>query len=384
MTILFALRGMLLAAVMTSSVAAAPPHRLIVLVNARVPESIELGRYYMKRRNIPREHFLAITVQPNHHTDLNTYERQIREPLSRHFRKHGWFKYDDAGNLIANEVKYLVTVMGVPYMITPSLPAEKMHRYTDRSSLDQELAMLPANGNYHYTGKQPNPFYGSNRGFGAGDSQKMILVTRLDGPALVTVRRMIDDAISVENNGFKGTAYFDLRGLEPGNSYHSGDVWMQQAIRAARRKNIMCIVDQHPDVIPALNAMPDAGLYIGWYSMKVVGPFRNLAFRFNTGAFAYHLYSHSAHKLRDPNGDWCAQLLYTGAAATMGCVHEPYLDGTPQIGIFMERLTAGWNLAEASYAATPDLSWMTVMLGDPLYRPFAKTIEGSALSNVLD
>lgn len=94
--------GILLAAVMSGSVAADPPHRLIVLVNARVPESIELGRYYMKRRNIPREHFLAITAEPAHFTDLESYERQIREPLRRHFRKRGWFKYDEAGNLIAN------------------------------------------------------------------------------------------------------------------------------------------------------------------------------------------------------------------------------------------------------------------------------------------
>ena len=76
------------------------------------------------------------------------------------------------------------------------------------------------------------------------------------------------------------------------------------------------------------------------------------------------------HKIRQPGG-WCATLLENGAAATMGSVHEPYLTGTPHVGIFMERLLAGWNLAEAGYAATNSLSWMTVVLGDPLYRPFA-------------
>jgi tetratricopeptide (TPR) repeat protein len=65
-------------------------------------------------------------------------------------------------------------------------------------------------------------------------------------------------------------------------------------------------------------------------------------------------------------------LLADGATATMGCVDEPYLDGTPNIGVFFKRWLEGFTFGEAAYAAQSVLSWQTTVIGDPLYRPFGK------------
>ena len=43
---------------------------------------------------------------------------------------------------------------------------------------------------------------------------------------------------------------------------------------------------------------------------------------------------------------------------------------TTQLDKFTESLLAGRNLGEAAWGATQTLSWMNVVLGDPLYRPF--------------
>ncbi|HXR04095.1 MAG TPA: hypothetical protein VN836_05240, partial [Verrucomicrobiae bacterium] len=57
--------------------------------------------------------------------------------------------------------------------------------------------------------------------------------------------------------------------------------------------------------------------------------------------------------------------------ATMGCVDEPYLGGTPDVAVFAARfLYYGMSFGEAAYAAQPVLSWQTTVVGDPLYRPF--------------
>ena len=64
-------------------------------------------------------------------------------------------------------------------------------------------------------------------------------------------------------------------------------------------------------------------------------------------------------------------MLSKGAAAALGNVYEPFLGLTTHLDIFADRLTSGLTFVESAYAATPALSWMDTMVGDPLYRPCA-------------
>jgi hypothetical protein len=54
----------------------------------------------------------------------------------------------------------------------------------------------------------------------------------------------------------------------------------------------------------------------------------------------------------------------------MGNVFEPYLQLTSHLDIFNERLLHGFTFAESAYMSIQGLSWMSVMVGDPLYRPY--------------
>jgi hypothetical protein len=74
--------------------------------------------------------------------------------------------------------------------------------------------------------------------------------------------------------------------------------------------------------------------------------------------------------MRDDQHGWTGAFVAHGAAATMGTVYEPYLELTPHIDIFCRRLLAGQYFCEAAYASQRGLSWMTTVVGDPLYRPF--------------
>ena len=79
--------------------------------------------------------------------------------------------------------------------------------------------------------------------------------------------------------------------------------------------------------------------------------------------------------LRDPNAFWVAPLLERGAAATIGNVYEPYLQFTANLNIFNEHLLHGFTFAESAYSSIAVVSWMSVMVGDPLYRPYASWLQ---------
>ncbi len=83
----------------------------------------------------------------------------------------------------------------------------------------------------------------------------------------------------------------------------------------------------------------------------------------------------SASSLRGTRGYWAGPLLHRGAAATMGNVYEPYLQLTPQVDLFYERLAQGGTFLEAAYCSQPALSWQTTFVGDPLYRPFRTSLD---------
>jgi tetratricopeptide (TPR) repeat protein len=60
----------------------------------------------------------------------------------------------------------------------------------------------------------------------------------------------------------------------------------------------------------------------------------------------------------------------------MGNVHEPYLAATPDIPTFFSRFVMlGFSFGEAAWASQNSLSWQTVAVGDPLYRPFGRKPE---------
>ncbi|HAK05873.1 MAG TPA: hypothetical protein DCO65_01155 [Spartobacteria bacterium] len=130
-----------------------------------------------------------------------------------------------------------------------------------------------------------------------------------------------------------------------------------------------------PAIFPEGYPMTDCALYYGWYAGGVAGPFTEPDFRFVPGAIAVHIHSFSASTLRDPNSNWVAPLVSKGAAASMGNVYEPYLQLTPHLDIFNDRLLHGFTFAESAYMSIRVLSWMSVMVGDPLYRPYASWLQ---------
>jgi uncharacterized protein (TIGR03790 family) len=359
----------------------------IVIYNQTDPQSQALAKYYAGRRGIPADHLLGLACSAKEEISRDEYLVDIRSPLRNAFTAHGWWHVEtgeDGQRYVRSaSIRFVAVMRGVPLKIQSSTRDAALETHADiqpgtpmalitgqnDACVDSEIAAM-FSLSPETAGFIPNPYFQQSvPALTLPPARTPLLVSRLDGPNDTVVRHMIDTAIATEKSGLWGWAYLDERSiLSPG--YIVGDEWLTSAGSAMRRQGIPVIADYAPEVLPPGFPMTDAAVYYGWYTSDVAGPFALPGFKFLPGAVAVHIHSFSARTLRDPNAAWAGPLLARGAAATMGNVYEPYLELTVHLDILQDRLMNGLTLAEAAYTATPGLSWMNVVLGDPLYRPY--------------
>lgn len=357
---------------------------VVVVFNQNLPDSEAVAQHYAAQRRISKDRILGLDLPDKETVSRAVFQKKLQHPLTEIFRKRGWFEFEGAANekegqsvlkVQKSSIRYLTLCYGVPLRIQADrtiqeegmeeLPPE-MRR--NEAAVDSELATLP--NPLKLYGWQPNPVYGATNSLAIRPENGVLMVARLDGPSPQIAKRLVDKAVAAEQNGLWGRAYFDLRGLESGE-YKLGDDWIAHAAALSRHLGFETYEDRNPDTFPATLPISHAALYAGWYDAHVSGPFRRAKVEFMPGAVAYHLHSYSAWTVRSKTERWVGPLLEAGAAATMGCVYEPYLALSPHLHAFFERLFRGFSFGEAAYASQPALSWQTTVVGDPLYRPFA-------------
>jgi uncharacterized protein (TIGR03790 family) len=352
----------------------------LVIFNEKDPESRELASFYAAQRGIPKAQVLGLTCPLSEEISRADYDRTIAEPLRRAFTSNFWWKLREPdpvlGSVLSNKIRFVALMRGIPLKIAAAAgyPGDKATGESpigtrNEAAVDSELAALGFFTRV-ISGALNNPYYRSFTSIRDARRPELMLVCRLDAPTAGMVRQMILDSLAAEREGLVGLAYVDARGIDSG-AYREGDEWMLAAAATARRKGMPVILDNGPELFPESFPMRQAAIYYGWYAGDVVGPFTRPGFRFARGAVAVHLHSFSANTVHDPQRNWVAPLIYSGAAATLGNVYEPYLTLTPHLDVFHDRLCAGLTFAEAAYMSQRVLSWMTTCVGDPLYRPFA-------------
>ncbi len=362
-----------------------------VIFNTRDPDSRGLAEYYAERRGIPAENVIGLDCPPEEEISREQYTDTIEKPLRGVFERKEWWGVrsgsGDKREITGSRIRFMALMRGMPLKIKTTIQppspeatppprpnANDPIRRHDEAAVDSELAALGAFGQDTF-GILNNPYF---RRFSpildSSVTAALILVTRLDGPTPDIVRRMIDDSLLAERVGLYGWAYVDRRST-PEGGYREGDDWLRNAAGECWNQGIPVILDNMPATFPAGFAITDAALYYGWYDWQAGGAMASP--QFVPGAVATHIHSFSAATVRDPNAHWVGPLLARGAAATMGNVYEPYLDLTPHLDVFNERLLQGFTFAESAYMSLKVISWMTTVVGDPLYRPFAGAHGGS-------
>lgn len=375
------------------------PKDVVVVVNAAVPGSRAVADHYCVKRGVPRENVVELDLPTGEDISRDDYDQKLVAPLREAIRPR------------LAEVKCLLTVYGVPLRVGPKQPTEaeaaelaavkreieetrkasdggakaRLARLEQRrmilahqestAAVDSELMLLwfPP---YPLARWQPNPLHWQYPTGRRKPSPRVLMTARLDGPTPAVAQRLVDDAVAVEARGLTGKVYIDARGYkfdpkgsDNGFGYAGYDESMREAARLLEKAGLPVTLDDKPDLFP-VKSCPGAAVYCGWYALT---SYRDCC-TFVPGAVAWHLASGEAVTLRDPKSTaWCPNLLKAGAAATLGPVAEPYTIGFPKPAEFFGFLATGkYPLAEVHARTQLFASWMTVLVGDPLYNPFGK------------
>ena len=385
--------------------AALEPNEILVIVNGDIEASADLGQYYCQQRNVPKKNILTLSLGKTLANSISRddYDKNIAEPVRKRL----------AGQKSGQPIRCLLTTYGVPYKVGPRGPLKEKQEQlkqlettvgqyekqlkglqptTEQTKIKKELNKVKSEidwisgketdagvdselsmvlfGPYELYRWQPNQWNRHN-----GHTKGLILtvmVSRLDGPSPQIARGLIDKAIYAEKTGLHGFAYIDSRGIpddKQPTSFGSFDQKLRNLAVLLRFRTTLQVKEERTDKLFEPHSCPQTAIYCGWYSLKKYID----SFDFVDGAIGVHIASFEAIDLRDPNStEWCPSMLVHGVTATFGPVAEPYLSAFPNPEEFFYELINGKCLVEAFYRSQPFCSWQMMLIGDPLYAPFAK------------
>ena len=382
------------------------PNEVLVIANGDVAASVRIAQYYCRKRGVPTDNILALPLgtELSYTISRDKYKKQVAEPIRE---KLSTLEF-------AGKIRCLLTTYGVPLKVGGRGPLkgreDKLQRLKELAerekskiqqlkkhssskqqekvnlklvqlqseidsivgketgaSVDSELSMVLF-GKYELYRWQPNILKGNVLDL----SFSTLMVCRLDGPGEGTIKSLVDKAIAAEKRTLTGIAYIDSRGIADDNKPYSPghfDQSLRELAAFTRLRTKMVVREERTGKLFTAGACPRTAIYCGWYSLKKYID----AFDFVDGAIGYHISSLEAVELRDPeSSQWCPAMLRDGITATLGAVAEPYLHSFPEPKAFFPALFSGRCLVEAYYRTKPFNSWQLVLIGDPLYKPFAK------------
>lgn len=346
------------------------PSEVAVVYNAGSQLSKAAAERYCQVRRIPPDQMLPLFGVKRGNISREDFEGSIMMSLLTQGRQRGLMWPAGPRNGV-KLMRAMVLMPDIPLKVTEAKDAQGKPMGTGQqrteAAVDSELALLGSK--IPIRGMGNNPHYKKNMPSGS-ERQIVMSVCRIDGPDADSIYRMINEPVQVEKNGLAGWVVVDK-----GGPYPAGDALMERVAELALSHHQPLFYETSRSTIAqSFPLMSDTIAYFGWYINRANGPFGADApsdFRFARGAIACHLHSYSATSLYDGK-TWVSALLKRGACVTAGNVAEPYLGPCLNYGVFYEHLLNGKQVGEAALLATPSVSWQTIVLGDPLYRPFPR------------
>lgn len=355
--------------------------RVVVVANGAAPDSEAIARHYAQARGVPSGNVIVLRMPVSETITWREFVAGVWQPLEDELVRRGWIDaiamdlFDEVGRrkyaISGHRIAALVVCRGVPLRIenAPALFSEvkpftdHVEFRTNEGAVDSELSLL-AQTDYPINASVRNPLYQNPRP-SAGDLSRVVKVSRLDGPTAADAMALVDRALVAERTGLLGRAYVDIAG-----PHEAGNRWLEDVASQLKSLGFDLTVGRGPQTLPATVRFDAPVLYFGWYTENLNGPFLLPGFRFPPGAVALHIHSFSARTLRSPVEGWTGPFVAHGVTATVGNVFEPYLEYTHRPDLLLEALARGEDLADSAYYSLPLLSWQSIVIGDPLYRPF--------------
>jgi uncharacterized protein (TIGR03790 family) len=355
------------AIVILSGAVAAPAQtaaQVVVVVNDASALSRTVGEYYARARSIPARQVCRIRTREVEEISREVYEEEVELPIARWLARQG----------MVDKALVLVTTSGLPLKISGDGGLS-----SSAASVDSELAALygklkgrPA----RLPGAMANPFYASRRKPFTHPEFPIYLVSRLAGYMFEDIRAMVDRSLKAEN---RGVVVLDMK--EGG--YGDGEDWLRRAALKLPKERV--VLEESGAVVSGIR---DVIGYAGWGSNDRNRKTRMVDLGWLPGGVATEYVSTNGRTFMEPPASWnigkwgltrgywagspqslAADWIRAGATAVTGHVYEPYLSLTPRPEeLFLAYVVEGRTLVESYFRATPAVSWMNILVGDPLCR----------------
>ena len=337
------------------------PDSVLIVVNQPSALSRQIGEYYAGRRRVPASNICRLNAGTNEEISRSDFDEQVARPIQNYLRGHN----------LTEKILYIVTTAGVPLKIRGSLGMSG-----EAASVDSELTLLYTDmqGRAHpLAAGVPNPFFGKTVAPFRHPDFPIYLVTRLAGFDFDDVKGIIDRALAARN---RGKFVIDLKGRDNTR----GNAWLLQAAQQIPRDRLVLEITRS-----VLYHQSDVIALASWGSNDPDRKERHLGFQWLPGAIMTEYVSTNGRSFARPPDSWnmgawgdpgatfagtpqslTADYIHDGVTGASGHVYEPYLQFTPRPNILLPAYYHGRNLAESYYLAIPLLSWMNIVVGDPL------------------
>jgi len=376
---------------------AALAKEMVIVVNRNDPDSLFIGQYYARQRGIPESRIVQLSAPIKETITIAEYAKTVANPLLNALIENKWVKgvkdrsKDAYGrerlSVSIHNIPFVVLIKGVPLRIAndPLLLEESTANLSaqfrvNNGSVDGEIALLLAPPQTSMTALVPNPYF-EKSSISSTDANRLLRVTRLDGPTKANVMNLIDRTLKAEEIGLMGRAYIDT-----GGPHAKGDEWIRAAGAIAEAAFFDIDYETSKRAMNHRDRLDAPAIYMGWYRPHAQAQWRSPRWPVPPGAIGFHLHSFSGTSVRSTK-TWLGAFVAQGYCATVGNVYEPYLEYTHRPQVLLAHLMSGGNFGEAVAMSTPSLSWQSVAIGDPLYRPFKvslaeqlKSSEGSTFT----
>jgi uncharacterized protein (TIGR03790 family) len=340
------------------------PAGVLVLVNSRSAVSKSVGEYYSVRRAIPRANVVALPMPEREEIDREVFEKEVAGPLRRVL----------AGRARQPRIDVLVLTKGMPLKIRGA----RRGMANDGASVDSELAALPlrTGAAARHDGPLHNPYYRSGEAFSSARF-RMFLVTRLDGYTFADIKAMIDRGMQARDAGI---VVIDAKSASLDND---GDLWLDAAARRLPPARVKA--DASAAVLARIQGVI---AYASWGSNDSARKSRDVRLGYLPGAIVTEYVSSDGRTFAEPPAGWeittwenrgghfagspqslTADFIRQGASGASGHVYEPFLQFTPRPDVLLPAyIVERRTLAESFWSSIPAVSWMNVVVGDPLCR----------------
>jgi uncharacterized protein (TIGR03790 family) len=364
--------------------------RVLVLINADSPVSVEVGADYMKKRGVAAR--VLVHCQDSSESaaketiQFDAYNVAIETPLRAYLSKHP-------------NIDFIVLTKGVPIRIqgAPGLGVD-----SQQPSLDSYVAALDygrqrgaikvalSDGGFHGTA-WANRFWNSSERFSHARFGGY-LVTRLDGYTETDAKLLVAWSLAAEKEQPSGSILLDTcpsfgyadpklqpvsilpnltgptTGVQsvgelPYNTYNA------DMLRSGGELHVPVTLEK-TDLFASGSGLMG---YCSWGSNDShYDPTNYARLRFAPGGIAETAVSTSARTFLPTSGgqSLIADLVAQRATGAKGYCDEPLLQAVASPTILFDRYTHGWTLAESYYAASRFVGWEDIVIGDPLCRPY--------------